>query len=300
MRCMIVRISFILSLLLLVAGHSNAETWLAFEPEIVSLQGVLILEKHAGPPNYGEGPADSEETILVLQLAYPINVRGSPISDVNQLDIRGATTVQLQINWQLTEIAEFADVQVSVQGKLYTAHTGHHFHKLLMNVDEIKFAADAPACQAFETVSPGNMIYNDLVCQAIRDFEQENYRASIRRLEEAGRLILFEFPNFKILPMLALSYHRAGEREKAIETLEQARITLLIANGEIECVETNTGYFLDHHGQGFEHPSEDEIMNRMCGAIFDYLYQMESLEVALWRAELVRRYLEIRRAITGQ
>ena len=157
-----------------------------------------------------------------------------------------------------------------------------------------------PPCQAFEVVLPGNMVYNDVVCQAIKDFEQENYGASIRRLEEAGRLNLFEFPNFKILPLLALSYHRAGEKKKALKTLEQARVSLLIANGEIECVETDTGFFLDRHGQEFEHPSKDEIMNRMCGAIFDYLYQMESLEVALWRADLVKRYLEIRRAITGQ
>lgn len=135
---MIVGIGFILSLLLLFAGQSNAETWLAFEPELVSLQGVLILEKHAGPPNYGEGPADSEETILVLQLASSINVRGSPISDVNQLDIRGATTVQLQVNWQQTEIEEFVNRQIQVKGKLYTAHTGHHFHKLLMQVSDMR------------------------------------------------------------------------------------------------------------------------------------------------------------------
>ncbi len=161
-------------------------------------------------------------------------------------------------------------------------------------------AADAPACQTFEVVLPGNKIYNNLVCQAVKDFKQENYGASTSRLEEAARLNLFEFPNFKILPLLALSYHRAGEKKKALKTLEHARVSLLIANGEIECVETGTGFFLDRHGQKFEHPSEDEIMNRMCGAIFDYLYEMQSLETALWRDELVRRYLEIRRAIMGE
>ena len=99
--------------------------------------------------------------------------------------------------------------------------------------------------QAFEVVLPGNKIYNDLVCQAVKDFEQENYRASIRRLEEAGRLILFEFPNFKILPLLALSYHRAGEKKKALKTLEQARVSLLIANGEITgCREITMSNFL--------------------------------------------------------
>jgi hypothetical protein len=158
----------------------------------------------------------------------------------------------------------------------------------------------SPTCKAFEVVLPGNQAYNKLVCQAADHFEHGNYRASSGRLEEAARLQLFEFPNFKILPLLALSYHRSGEKKKALETLEQARVSLLIANGEIECVEAATGFFLYRRGQEFKHPSEDEIMNRMCGAIYDYLYQMQSLDTALWRAELVSKFLEIRRAITGQ
>ena len=135
---LMLRASVALCLASLFIGNARAETWLAFEPEVVSLQGVLILEKHAGPPNYGEGPADSEETILVLRLAAPINVGGSPNSDLNQLDIRGATTVQLQVNWQQTEIEEFVNRQIQVKGKLHTAHTAHHFHDLLMEVKEVQ------------------------------------------------------------------------------------------------------------------------------------------------------------------
>ena len=103
------------------------------------MEGVLVIEKHFGPPNYGEGPDDREAMVLVLRLAAPISVRGSPASDINQSDVTGVWAVQLVADWGLKEFQEFANKSISVQGSLFSAHTGHHYFDILMQVNEVQF-----------------------------------------------------------------------------------------------------------------------------------------------------------------
>jgi len=134
----IVRIGYLFAVFFLLTGQSQSESWLAFEPEVVSLQGVLVIEKHFGPPNYGEGPNDREAMVPVLRLAAPVSVRGSPASDINQSDVTGVWAVQLVADWGIKDFEEFANRSMSVRGSLFAAHTGHHYFDILMQVNEVK------------------------------------------------------------------------------------------------------------------------------------------------------------------
>ncbi len=164
---------------------------------------------------------------------------------------------------------------------------------------------------------------NELVCAAARHTEAGEYKASVKSLEAADARIIHEVPRFGLLSRLAWAYFKAGDLDKAADTLAKAELTLAILVGILKCVEDKDGFYLartdiilwrlrreddfdlDQARDDLAMTGEfiDEVKSRMCGAAYDYVYEHESLEYVLSDAKSVAEYFEVKRRIeeaTGQ
>ncbi|HEX6189023.1 MAG TPA: DUF4431 domain-containing protein [Pyrinomonadaceae bacterium] len=130
--------SFIICLfaLLFITTASEAQRpQLRYETENVSLTGRLVYRTFYGPPNYGETPKeDSRETQPILLLDSAVDVIGTPNDDFNVTE-RGVKSITLV---STRALRPFVGKRVTVQGKLFHAHTGHHHTKVLMSVSSVK------------------------------------------------------------------------------------------------------------------------------------------------------------------
>ena len=161
-------------------------------------------------------------------------------------------------------------------------------------------ALDTVDYDAIEVVVPGNVRYNSLVCSGIRMLEQGRFRDAARYLEEASSLHLFEYPNFIVLPRLALAYWQLGDKSRALEILEWSRLSLSIWIGIYRCKEHSTGFrVVDRYGRDVEEPGILEATRRMCGGIYDSLYVDDEFEAYLSNAQLVQHHVDIARLIRG-
>ena len=155
-------------------------------------------------------------------------------------------------------------------------------------------AARSVTCDVFENVYPGNDAYNELVCRGWYAFHDGQYQEAMFAFRRADEIDLFEFPNFKLLPILALTAARLGENHLANHFLREAELTLFIANGELLCVAENAGFALYRRGQRLPEPQPTQVIVRMCGDIYDALYSLQSIDEARWRTELNENFLRIR------
>ena len=165
--------------------------------------------------------------------------------------------------------------------------------------------AQGAPCQALELVEPGGPRYNALVCQGIASMEHGANKEAIQALEEANTIRFPDMPNFKLFPRLTLLYWRSGDRHKAGENLEKARLSLMILIGVYRCAETPTGFLvLTPRGDRVEGTRVEEIRRRMCGAAYEAYYGYndgpfndELLERIAADARLVENYLRVAKAI---
>lgn len=160
-------------------------------------------------------------------------------------------------------------------------------------------AQDAVPCDAVELVS-GNQRYNRLVCSGIDMLDQGRFGEAVRYLEDASNVMIFEFPNFMILPRLALAYWRLGDKSKATEYLNQSHLSLSVLIGIYQCEERNDGVrIVDAYGGEVKEPGIIAVLRRMCGAAYEYVYEQISFEIYLDNARLIQHHLEIARVIQG-
>jgi hypothetical protein len=118
-------------------GHGLGAKELRFEPAVVRLSGVITLQNHFGPPNWGEDPKNDEKvTIAVLRLDAPIDVIGDPASDINTETVRSIRRVQLVSDIGFIR-SGLVGRHVTIEGRLYTKHTAHHYTKVLCSVDRV-------------------------------------------------------------------------------------------------------------------------------------------------------------------
>jgi tetratricopeptide (TPR) repeat protein len=158
----------------------------------------------------------------------------------------------------------------------------------------------AHQCTAIETVS-SNQEYNELVCAGIDAMHQGKYRDAINLLERAGNISILEYPNYKVYPLLALAYSKAGFQKKAKENLERARLSLSVLVGIYHCTETGDGFYIS---QGIDVKVDsqfnDDVAKKMCGEAYDYVYKIDSLETVVANAKLIESYFSIRNQIDGK
>jgi hypothetical protein len=112
----------LLFVLLMVRGVESSapdKHWLAYGPEVVELEGTLIIEQKYGPPNYGENPkTDTKWKVPILVLATPINVRGNPQDVVNSESVEGISRIQLRFFNVAISSKQFIGKRVRVKGTL--------------------------------------------------------------------------------------------------------------------------------------------------------------------------------------
>lgn len=115
-------------------GGSLAAEPLRYEPAIVQLSGILVLEDHYGPPNYGETPdRDLKLKVPVLKLDALVDVTASQNDDVNADSFTGIQRVQLLGSPPL-KLVELAGQRVMLEGTLFEKHTGWHVTDVVMTV----------------------------------------------------------------------------------------------------------------------------------------------------------------------
>ncbi len=132
-------------------------------------------------------------------------------------------------------------------------------------------------CEAYEVLQ-GHDAYNTLLCAGIVAYDDGQFEEAVGALEKALGQPLFEYPNFELLPRLALAHHFSGARRLAEEYLAISELTFSVYFGILECKEENNVYWLaDRFGQMIKHPLAERTMNRMCGAILEPIYRPETL-----------------------
>ena len=118
------------------AGKENTYK---YEPEEVELYGVLTQKMFYGPPGYGENPeVDMKENIYILQLNEAITVEAEEGDKFNQTR-SGVKEIQI-LNNTNSELTGFLNKKVKVKGMLFSAHTGHHFREIIIDLRAIEIA----------------------------------------------------------------------------------------------------------------------------------------------------------------
>ncbi len=116
----------------LVPGQQPVAGCLRYEPDTVSLAGLLRQHTFPGPPNYESiKQGDQPETGYYLHPARPICTIASEVNGA----ARGVRLVQVVIDSAgYARLRPFLGQQVTLRGTLSRAMTGHHHAPLLLTV----------------------------------------------------------------------------------------------------------------------------------------------------------------------
>jgi hypothetical protein len=113
----------------LIPGLAEAQC-LKYEPNKVSLSGVIVRETHPGAPNFSSvAEGDEPETIWILKLERAVCVLTS-----NDIDVEEQNQKEIQLILNDKQYAQYRSLlgqKVTVTGMLFHSVTGHH-HKPLM------------------------------------------------------------------------------------------------------------------------------------------------------------------------
>ena len=107
----------------------------------VTLVGTLTVESHHGPPDYGETPeTDAIERPYILVLDRPVTVVGDTAAAIGA-DNPGTISrikvskVQLAGVLYCDPTKNLVGKRIQATGRLFPRHTGHHYTRILMDVD---------------------------------------------------------------------------------------------------------------------------------------------------------------------
>ncbi|MBE0533665.1 MAG: DUF4431 domain-containing protein [Rhodospirillales bacterium] len=121
---------------MLVGASAPAAEPLDYDPTIVRLSGVIVIEAFYGPPGYGEDP-ESDEIVhaAILVLDEPVSVRGDPnelmnsesVGDIRRIHLANVGPDVSAKTWR----------HVVIEGTLFHSYTGHHRTPVLMWVERL-------------------------------------------------------------------------------------------------------------------------------------------------------------------
>ena len=155
-------------------------------------------------------------------------------------------------------------------------------------------------CEAYEVLQ-GHDAYNALLCAGMAAYDGGQFEEAVGDFKKALDQPLFEYPNFELLPRLALAHHFSGSRRLAEEYLAISELTFSVYFGILECREDNNVYWLaDHFGQRVSHPQAESTMNRMCGAILEPIYRPATLARIGYNCRLIETLRAAQIAINGE
>lgn len=152
-------------------------------------------------------------------------------------------------------------------------------------------------CNAIELVE-GSKDYNSLVCQGHEAMYVGDYGLAINLLGKAAAIHLFEVPNYKLYPALALAYFKAGNEEKAKEYLEKSRLTLSVVVGIMHCEGTDSSFYIAEYAtQLVASKYNKDVARTMCGEVYEEAYVGRTLKGIVADAELIKYYFSVRAQI---
>lgn len=155
-------------------------------------------------------------------------------------------------------------------------------------------------CEAYEVLQAHDT-YNAMLCAGIAAYDGGRYEEAVAAFKRALDQPLFEYPNFELLPRLALAYYSSGARQLAEEYLAVSELTFSVYFGILECKEENNVYWLaDYFGQKVGHPLAERTMNRMCGAVLEPIYRPATLARVGHNSRLFETLRAAQIAITGK
>ena len=120
------------------AAHADEQV-LQYEPSVVGLTGVIRMERHYGPPNFGASPkTDLVETVPILILDKPVTVQGNPRSPADSDSFSHVTRVQLVVAGPGgNDLTGFLGKHIVAKGRLFEKVSGENFTDVLMSVQEV-------------------------------------------------------------------------------------------------------------------------------------------------------------------
>jgi len=123
---------------LMAAGADKDAECLPYEPNIVSLAGIINKKDFPGKPNYESiGSGNERETYWILKLDRPICLSADANNELNQPEF-GIAEMQLVLDSaKYDEYRSLLARPVTVRGTLFHAHTGHHHTTVLLKVLDI-------------------------------------------------------------------------------------------------------------------------------------------------------------------
>ncbi len=133
--------TLILTLLIAFAsvGPTHAQRFLSYEPEVVELDGQLVVQSKYGPPNFGEQPkTDQKVRVPVLLLSERALVISREEDGKNYQTAHNVRQIQLAFSASETSHKKLIGKPVVVTGTLFRAHTGHHYTEVVLNVQSIE------------------------------------------------------------------------------------------------------------------------------------------------------------------
>jgi len=114
-----------------ISGGAASEP-LHYEPALVKFSGILTLEKHYGPPNFGETPnIDQVVMIPILELDVPISVAANQNDKINKRTFAGLKRVQI-VSLNTSELSKLSGKHITVEGSLFERHSSQHFTEVLI------------------------------------------------------------------------------------------------------------------------------------------------------------------------
>lgn len=115
-----------------------AAACLSYEPDVVSVRGIIREKDFPGPPNYESiARGDRRETSWILALDKAVCVTGK---GGDALDEREENVSEMQLVLDSAGYAKYRGLlmkPVVVRGTLFHAHTGHHHTRVLLTVLDI-------------------------------------------------------------------------------------------------------------------------------------------------------------------
>jgi hypothetical protein len=131
----------ILGLFLLITLAAFSVPSLRYEPDEVTLRGVIRRQTFPGRPNYEDvAKGDEPEVYWILDLNTPMDVVGKDDSfDVTESGVRSIQMIfGLLGKKSYSDYRDLVGKQVTVAGRLFHSDTAHHKTKVLISVRDLK------------------------------------------------------------------------------------------------------------------------------------------------------------------
>lgn len=118
----------------------KAQRCLPYEPEVVTLEGVVFAKDFPGPPNY-ESTSNGDQRMRYWLLRLPKQICVDRGDDDINIRVANVREVQLAFADDKLYKKHLASVnkrrRFKVVGSLFHQHTGHHVRRILINVQRL-------------------------------------------------------------------------------------------------------------------------------------------------------------------